>query len=80
MAMAAVVGVPDELFQEVGHAHVVLSGDAAPDAIIEHVRSRLANYKVPKVVFVHEQLPMLAVGKVDKVALRATSAPGGQDG
>ena len=80
VAMAAVVGVPDELFQEVGHAHVVLSGDAAPDAIIEHVRSHLANYKVPKAVFVHEQLPMLAVGKVDKVALRATSAPGGQDG
>ena len=79
VALAAVVGVPDELFQEVGHAHVVLSGDAAPDAIIEHVRSRLANYKVPKAVFVHEQLPMLAVGKVDKVALRATSAPGGND-
>ncbi|MBT5851103.1 MAG: long-chain fatty acid--CoA ligase, partial [Acidimicrobiaceae bacterium] len=80
VALAAVVGVPDELFQEVGHAHVVLSGDAAPDAIIEHVRSHLANYKVPKAVFVHEQLPMLAVGKVDKVALRATSAPGGHDG
>ena len=79
VAMAAVVGVPNELFGEVGHAHVVLSGEASADEIIEHVKSHLANYKVPKAVLVHRQLPMLAVGKVDKVMLKAMNTTGGND-
>ena len=32
-------------------------------------RERLANFKVPRRIFVRETLPLLANGKIDKVAL-----------
>jgi acyl-CoA synthetase (AMP-forming)/AMP-acid ligase II len=69
--MAAVVALPDPLYQEVGHAFVVPSGAAQPseDELRTFLRERLANYKVPKRLFVRDALPMLPVGKVDRVAL-----------
>ena len=47
-----------------------------------HCRERLANYKVPKAIHVREDLPRLAIGKVDRRALAteaaaSTSAPTG---
>ena len=79
--MAAVVSVPDPVFDEVGHAFVVVdpadpttgSGIDA-DTLRAHCRERLANYKVPKVIHLREELPRLAVGKVDKKALTAEAA------
>ncbi len=76
VSIAAVVGVPDPVFDEVGHAFVVAPGATAGD-LIAHCRERLANYKVPKVVHLRDALPMLAVGKIDKRALKAdTDSPG----
>jgi len=64
------------VFDEVGHAFVVAPGATAGD-LIAHCRERLANYKVPKVVHLRDALPMLAVGKIDKRALKAdTDSPG----
>ena len=76
VAMAAVIGVPDDLFGEVGHAYLLLrtddqpSGEPAESDVASWCRERLANYKVPKRFHLRRKLPMLPVGKIDKVALR----------
>ncbi|MCS5671848.1 MAG: hypothetical protein NZ584_03720, partial [Acidimicrobiales bacterium] len=69
--IAAVVGVPDPVFDEVGHAFVVAEPGTDADDLRDHCRERLANYKVPKVVHLRDALPMLAIGKIDKKGLRA---------
>ncbi|MET7328146.1 class I adenylate-forming enzyme family protein [Nonomuraea sp. NPDC005650] len=74
VALAAVVGVPDERWGEVGHAFVVPRAPVTEAELREHARSRLANYKVPKVFRLEGELPKLAVGKVDKVRLRLLAA------
>jgi len=71
--MAAVVGVPDDKYQEVGAAFVVLKtlGSAVTEEeLTTHCRDNLANYKVPKTLTLLPSLPTLPVGKVDKVALK----------
>ncbi len=69
--IAAVVGIPDPVFDEVGHAFVVAEPGTDADVLRDHCRERLANYKVPKVVHLRDVLPMLAVGKIDKKSLKA---------
>ena len=72
VAAACVVDVADPLFQHVAHGFVVATPGAEPDPdeIQEHCRERLINYKVPKTVRVLDELPTLAVGKIDRAALR----------
>jgi acyl-CoA synthetase (AMP-forming)/AMP-acid ligase II len=74
--LAAVFGVPDALYGEVGHAFVMRRPGRDPDedALRAHCRARLVNFKVPKRVFVRDALPMLPIGKVDKRALRREAA------
>ncbi len=69
---AAVVGVPDVLYSEVGVAFVVPVPDApiGRDELIAYCRRRLANYKVPKRLLFRSELPQLSIGKVDKSALQ----------
>ena len=69
---AAVIPVVDEVFGEVGHAFVETrhGSTASPDELKHHCRERLANYKVPKKFSIIEAMPMLAIGKIDKNALR----------
>jgi acyl-CoA synthetase (AMP-forming)/AMP-acid ligase II len=69
---AAVIAVPDEVYQEVGWAFSMLrSGkDVSEDELREFCKSKLANFKVPKRFFVRPLLPLLPNGKIDKVALR----------
>jgi fatty-acyl-CoA synthase len=76
IAIAAVVGVPDALYSEVGNAFVVPDRGAEidPDELRTFLRERLANYKIPKRIEVREELPRLAIGKVDKRALRDSVA------
>ncbi len=80
VALAAVIGVPDPLFQEVGHAYVIPGQGVAHDGLAERLadwcRERLANYKRPKRIAVSAELPLLPVGKVDKVALKRRHAEG----
>jgi len=56
VAMAAVVSVPDELFSEVGHAWVLREPDmtVTDDELAGFCREQLANYKVPKTIFIRE--------------------------
>lgn len=74
VAMAAVLGVPDPVWQEVGHAFVRRQpGRAAGEAeLTAFCRDRLANYKIPKRITILDDLPMLPIGKIDKQALRAS--------
>ncbi len=59
-------------FGEAVIAVVVANADAAHSAtsIVEALKGRIANYKVPKRVFVVDALPRNAMGKVQKNILR----------
>jgi fatty-acyl-CoA synthase len=72
VAQAAVVGVPDPKWGEVGRAFVVLQAgaDATEAALLEHLRTRLARFKVPKAVTLLSAMPVSAAGKILKRALR----------
>jgi acyl-CoA synthetase (AMP-forming)/AMP-acid ligase II len=72
LAMAAVIGIPDERLGEVGMAFVVPTAGASPteEEIIAWSRREMANYKVPRRVAVVDALPLNAVGKVVKPELR----------
>lgn len=69
---AAVLGMPDERLGEVGIAHIVLKPglQVREDDIIAWTRERMANFKVPRRVVIHDHLPMTATGKVQKFLLR----------
>jgi acyl-CoA synthetase (AMP-forming)/AMP-acid ligase II len=68
---AAVIGIPDERLGEVGMAFVVTGpGSASPTEIIGWCRDQMANYKVPRMVAVVDEIPVNATGKVMKDTLR----------
>ncbi|WP_181784128.1 acyl--CoA ligase family protein [Pseudonocardia pini] len=69
---AAVVGVPDEQWGERPKAFVVLAegGEATPEELIEHVKSKIARYKAPRDVEIVEALPKTSTGKIQKFELR----------
>ncbi len=72
VAESAVVGVPHPDFGEAVVAVLVPRPGAALDeaTVIGAVKSRIANFKVPKRVFVLSELPRNAMGKVQKNLLR----------
>ena len=72
VAESAVVGVPHPDFGEVVVAVVVRKPGFELDAvtIVAQLKNRIANYKVPKQVFVSDDLPRNAMGKVQKALLR----------
>jgi len=72
IAEAAVIGVPDEKWVEVGRACVVVKegAEVSEKAIISHCRANLAHYKVPRSVVFLEEIPRNATGKVLKRELR----------
>ncbi|MFC9471956.1 class I adenylate-forming enzyme family protein [Nocardia sp. NPDC056952] len=74
VADAAVIGVPDQRYVEVGAALVVATEDSTVDvdALRTWLSERLAKYKVPKHFYVVGELPRNANGKVLKNVLRAT--------
>jgi acyl-CoA synthetase (AMP-forming)/AMP-acid ligase II len=77
---AAVIGVPDTRMGEVGMAFVVVRGGSSLSGsdVVEWSRRHMANYKVPRVVEIVDDLPLNATGKVQKDVLkaRAASRPG----
>ena len=72
VAESALVGVPHPDFGEVGVAVVVPKPGAALDGeqIIATLKSKLANFKIPKKCFVLDDLPRNTMGKVQKNLLR----------
>ncbi|WP_413755601.1 acyl-CoA synthetase [Streptomyces sp. MMBL 11-3] len=69
---AAVIGVPDTRWGEVGLAVVVATPGATADgeAIRNALRGRLAGFKIPRVVRFADALPKTATGKIRKPDLR----------
>jgi fatty-acyl-CoA synthase len=70
---AVAVGIPDDRFGEVVTAVVEVAdgADVEPEAVIDHVRSKLAVFKAPRRVFVIDTIGRAPNGKVDYKRLRA---------
>ncbi len=73
VAESAVVGVPHPDFGEAVVAVIVPRPGAAlqPAGLIAALKAKIANFKVPKQVFVVDELPRNTMGKVQKNLLRA---------
>jgi len=73
VAVAAVVGRPDERHGEEIVAFVSLhpGADADPEQLVDWARERIGGYKYPREVRIVEAVPLTAVGKIDRKALRA---------
>ncbi|MBE9548339.1 MAG: long-chain fatty acid--CoA ligase [Proteobacteria bacterium] len=66
---AAVVGVPDDRWGEVGKAFVV-TGQSYDEVDLQvFLAARLAKYKLPREIIVLDALPLTAIGKIDKKVL-----------
>ena len=78
VALAAVVGVPDPVYGEVGRAWVIREPGTDPgeEELRAFCRARLVNFKVPKTIAVRDMLPFLPIGKVDRMALRNEALAG----
>ncbi|MFW9972249.1 MAG: AMP-binding protein [Promethearchaeota archaeon] len=65
---AAVIGVPDEKWGEVGKAYVILKSGkkVSIEEIRKYLVERLAKYKVPKYFEIRDTLPTSATGKILK--------------
>ena len=76
IAEAALVGVPDDKWGEVGRACLVLAAGTAldEDAFRAFLGERLARYKLPKEIVVLDELPKTAIGKIDKKLLAGGDA------
>jgi malonyl-CoA/methylmalonyl-CoA synthetase len=72
VAESAVIGLPHPDFGEAVAAVVVPRGESGVDAaqMIATLKDRIANFKVPKRVWVVADLPRNAMGKVQKNVLR----------
>ena len=70
---AAVVGVPDPKWGEIGTALVVLHPGASlgEEELVAHLKENLANYKIPRVLnFAQDPLPRTTSGKVQKFKVK----------
>ncbi|OBJ23399.1 acyl-CoA synthetase [Mycobacterium colombiense] len=77
VAEASVIGVDDEQYGQRLAAFVVLEpgaaldAGAAPEALKQHVRENLANYKTPREITVLDELPRSSTGKILRAELQA---------
>jgi fatty-acyl-CoA synthase len=72
VAEAAVIGIPDPKWGEVGRAIVALRPGASvtEEELLAFCRERLARYKVPKSIVFVDALPKTGAGKIDKERLK----------
>jgi fatty-acyl-CoA synthase len=69
----AVVGVPDDVWGEVGHAFVIPRNGAelSPADVLHYCEGRLAKYKWPRYITFSRAFPRTSLGKVRKDLLRS---------
>ena len=72
VAESAVIGIPDEKWGEAVKAFVVRKPGAkvTEQELIDHCRTLIARYKCPRELEFIDELPRIASGKINKVALR----------
>ncbi|KAB1069883.1 acyl-CoA synthetase [Methylobacterium planeticum] len=72
VAEIAILGVPDQTWGEVGVAVCVLKSGAALNErdLLSWLESKVSRYKLPKRVFIWDELPKSGYGKVTKKAIR----------
>ncbi len=72
VAESALIGVPHPDFGEVGIAVVIVKPGAnvQPDVILATLKTKLANFKIPKRCEIVSELPRNTMGKVQKNLLR----------
>ena len=72
IADTAVVSVEDEDFGQRLVAFIVLKSGAAETktTLLDWLRTRIARYQMPKTIILLDELPMTAIGKVDRKKLR----------
>ena len=72
VGQAAIVSYPDARLGEIGVAFIQAAPGAvvAADDLIAFCRGRIASFKIPRHVFIVEELPMTSSGKVQKARLR----------
>jgi len=77
LAEAAIIGVPDERWGEVGKAIVVVKPGQilTADQVLAHCAENLARFKLPRTVEFIDALPRNATGKVHKPTLRERFLP-----
>jgi fatty-acyl-CoA synthase len=78
VAEAAVIGIPDVRWGQVGRAVVVVRAgrELTEDEVVAHCARNLARYKLPHSVVFTEALPRNATGKVHKPTLRKAFGEG----
>jgi acyl-CoA synthetase (AMP-forming)/AMP-acid ligase II len=74
VALAAVIGIPDEVKGELAKAYIVLkeSMTAIEEDIIDYVRGKIAKFKAPRIVEFVDSLPQGPTGKILKRELRSS--------
>ena len=63
---AVCFGVPDEKYGEIVQAAVVLSSDSNEGAIRTFCEQQLAGFKIPERVYIVDELPRTATGKIQR--------------
>jgi len=71
-----VLGLPDERLQEIPVAVVVMDSPVVWNEVLAGLRNRLAQFKIPKRVFVTDALPTTPAGKVQRNVLANWIAEG----
>jgi fatty-acyl-CoA synthase len=74
IAEAVVVGIPHEVWGEVGRAFILPRAGSSPPSeedVVAFAKKNLAGYKVPKSVVILPEFPRLGSGKPDRRALAA---------
>ncbi len=69
---SAVIAVPDPIYDEVAHGHVMVvpGAQASSEELMVWCREHLAPFRMPRSITVHASLPLLDSGKVNKLKLR----------
>ncbi len=75
VAEAVAFGAPHPRWGEEVAAAVVLRSEASEKDLLAFARERLADYKVPRKLFIVERIPRTATGKIQRRAVAATLNP-----
>ena len=68
---AAVIGVPNATWGEIGKAFLVVADDFDESKLRVFLTERLAKYKIPRSFVALDALPLTAIGKIDKKSLES---------